>query len=121
MTGKIPYYRATEIAEKSWKIENACCESSYALCYLVEGRDYALLIDTILGIGNLKAFCETLTDKPIRLVNTHSHSDHVGGNSSLTTAIFIPGISVPSRTASAFRRTKSWKWQRRWSCRNTGI
>ena len=38
MTGKIPYYRATEIAEKSWKIENACCESSYALCYLVEGR-----------------------------------------------------------------------------------
>ena len=80
MTGKIPYYRATEIAEKSWKIENACCESSYALCYLVEGRDYALLIDTILGIGNLKAFCETLTDKPIRLVNTHSHSDHVGGN-----------------------------------------
>lgn len=80
MTEKIPYYRATEIAEKSWKIENACCESSYALCYLVEGRDYALLIDTILGIGNLKAFCETLTDKPIRLVNTHSHSDHVGGN-----------------------------------------
>ena len=80
MAGNIPYYKATEIAEKSWKIENAFCESSYALCYLIEGQDYALLIDSILGMGNLKAFCETLTDKPIRLVNTHAHSDHFGGN-----------------------------------------
>lgn len=80
MAGKIPYYKAEEIAEKSWMIQNAHTESSYALCYLVEGDDYALLIDSILGMGNLKAFCETLTDKPIRLVNTHAHSDHFGGN-----------------------------------------
>ena len=80
MTGKIPFYKAEEIAEKSWMIQNAHTESSYAFCYLVEGDDYALLIDSILGMGNLKAFCETLTDKPIRLVNTHAHSDHFGGN-----------------------------------------
>ena len=80
MTGKIPFYKAEEIAEKSWMIQNAHTESSYAFCYLVEGDDYALLIDSILGMGNLKAFCETLTDKPIRLVNTHAHSDHCGGN-----------------------------------------
>ena len=80
MAGKIPYYKAEEIAEKSWMIKNAHTESSYAFCYLVEGDDYALLIDSILGMGNLKAFCETLTDKPIRLVNTHAHSDHCGGN-----------------------------------------
>jgi glyoxylase-like metal-dependent hydrolase (beta-lactamase superfamily II) len=80
MTGKIPFYKAEEIAEKSWMIQDAHTESSYAFCYLVEGDDYALLIDSILGMGNLKAFCETLTDKPIRLVNTHAHSDHFGGN-----------------------------------------
>ena len=80
MTGKIPFYKAEEIAEKSWMIQNAHTESSYAFCYLVEGDNYALLIDSILGMGNLKAFCETLTDKPIRLVNTHAHSDHFGGN-----------------------------------------
>ena len=80
MTGKVPFYKAEEIAEKSWMIQNAHTESSYAFCYLVEGDDYALLIDSILGMGNLKAFCETLTDKPIRLVNTHAHSDHFGGN-----------------------------------------
>jgi len=80
MDKRIPYFKAEEIAEKSWMITNAFVENSYAKCYLIEGEDYALLIDSILGMGNLKAFCETLTDKPIRVANTHSHSDHVGGN-----------------------------------------
>ena len=80
MQSNIPYYSAERIAEKSWMIRNAFVENSYAFCYLVEGRDYALLIDSILGMGNLKAFCETLTGKPIVLANTHAHSDHFGGN-----------------------------------------
>ena len=50
MDKKIPYYKAEEIAEKSWMITNAFVESSYAICYLVEGEDYALLIDSILGM-----------------------------------------------------------------------
>ena len=74
------YYKAELIAEKSWMIKNAFMEPSYALCYLIEGDNYALLIDSILGFGNLKTFCETLTDKKIIVANTHSHSDHIGGN-----------------------------------------
>ena len=76
----IPFYKAEPIAENSLMISNAFVDHTYALCYLVEGRDYALLIDSILGFGNLKAFCETLTEKPVILVNTHAHSDHYGGN-----------------------------------------
>ena len=75
----ITYFCAEEIAEKSWMIKNFG-GSTPAICYLVEGTDYALLIDSIIGIGNLKAYCETLTDKPIKVVNTHAHSDHIGGN-----------------------------------------
>lgn len=80
MEKKIPYFKAEKIADRSWMITNAFVDHSYAICYLVEGDDYALLMDSILGMGNLKAFCESLTDKPILLTNTHSHSDHVGGN-----------------------------------------
>ena len=80
MKSEIPFYKAESIAEKSWMIGNGFVEHSYAFCYLVEGRDYALLIDSILGMGNLKAFCGTLTEKPVLLVNTHAHSDHFGGN-----------------------------------------
>ena len=78
--GELKYFTAEEIAEKSWMIRNNFGDATPAICYLVEGKNYALLIDSIIGIGNLKKFCETLTEKPIKLVNTHSHSDHVGGN-----------------------------------------
>ena len=80
MATPIPYFRAEKIADGSWMIKNAFVENSYSICYLIEGKDYALLIDSIIGLGNLKSFCETLTDKTVRLVNTHAHSDHYGGN-----------------------------------------
>ena len=99
MPSPIPYYRAERIAEKSWMIKNGFCESSIALCYLLEGRDYALLIDSIIGMGNLKAFCETLTEKPIILVNTHAHSDHFGGN------FFFDSCYMHHRDIGAFQES----------------
>lgn len=48
-------------------------------CYLVEGEKQAALIDTGMGVGDLKAFVETLTDKPIIVILTHGHVDHAGG------------------------------------------
>lgn len=79
-TGGVPYFAAEQIAESTWMIRSAFTADTPSLCYLLEGRDYALLIDTMMGWGNLKAFCETLTDLPVRLVNTHVHPDHTGGN-----------------------------------------
>ncbi|MDR2302974.1 MAG: MBL fold metallo-hydrolase [Treponema sp.] len=49
-------------------------------CYLLEGKERALLIDALAGAGNLRAFCRELTDLPLSLVNTHGHLDHAGGN-----------------------------------------
>lgn len=49
-------------------------------CYLIEGTERALLIDTLTGIGNIRLICESLTNKPISVVNTHGHFDHAGGN-----------------------------------------
>ena len=119
MDKKVPYYKAEEIAEKSWMITNAFVESSYAICYLVEGEDYALLIDSILGMGNLKAFCETLTDKPILVANTHSHSDHVGGNFHFDHC-FMPDRDIASfQDCVGVKRNRSWKSPKRRPCRNT--
>ena len=48
--------------------------------YLVVGEKRALLIDTMNGHVNLKKEVEKLTDKPLDVVNTHGHPDHVHGN-----------------------------------------
>ncbi len=47
-------------------------------CFLFEGENTAMLVDTGFGKGDLKETCETLTNKPIFVVNTHADGDHLG-------------------------------------------
>lgn len=49
-------------------------------CYLLNGRERSLLIDTGLGISNIFDEVVKLTDKPITAVATHIHWDHIGGH-----------------------------------------
>lgn len=49
------------------------------LMYLVEGKTTAALIDTGSGIGHLRSFVETLTNKPVIVLLTHGHVDHAMG------------------------------------------
>mgnify|MGYP001516520772 CR=1 FL=1 len=49
-------------------------------CYLLEGSECALLIDTGLGISNISEQVEKLTAKPVTAVATHIHWDHIGGH-----------------------------------------
>jgi glyoxylase-like metal-dependent hydrolase (beta-lactamase superfamily II) len=49
-------------------------------CYLLNGSEYSLLIDTGLGICNIHDLVLELTDKPIIAIATHIHWDHIGGH-----------------------------------------
>jgi glyoxylase-like metal-dependent hydrolase (beta-lactamase superfamily II) len=70
------------------------------LSYLVVGKKNAALIDTGCGIGNIKKLAEESTKLPIKVVNTHSHYDHVAQNNLFTdTAIFdAPNARQTSKT-----------------------
>jgi glyoxylase-like metal-dependent hydrolase (beta-lactamase superfamily II) len=48
--------------------------------YLLMGKEYACLIDTGLGIDNIKKVTEDLTDLPVKIITTHVHWDHTGGH-----------------------------------------
>ncbi|MCJ7557618.1 MAG: MBL fold metallo-hydrolase [Gammaproteobacteria bacterium] len=50
------------------------------ISYLIIGIDEALLFDTGNGLGDIKAVVDQLTDKPVAVLNSHTHFDHIGGN-----------------------------------------
>ncbi len=51
------------------------------ISFLVVGSDKAVLVDTGMGMGNIKTVTDELTDKEVEVVNTHTHFDHIGDNS----------------------------------------
>ena len=52
-------------------------EAHEATGYLVIGEDRACVIDTMNGYNDLHAAVRKLTDKPLTVVNTHGHPDHI--------------------------------------------
>ena len=54
-----------------------CIDQRGVRCFLFVGEEKALLVDCAFE-GDLKSYCETLTDKPIQVVITHADGDHTG-------------------------------------------
>jgi len=50
------------------------------ISFLVQGSEKAVLIDTGMGVGDIRAEAQRLTSLPIAVINTHWHYDHIGGN-----------------------------------------
>ena len=48
-------------------------------CYLLCGKARAVLIDTGLGVSDIRKTVDELTNLPVTAVLTHAHWDHVGG------------------------------------------
>ena len=55
-------------------------QSEETIGYLIVGTKQALLFDTGMGIGNIQKIVRQLTSRPIVIINSHTHDDHVGGN-----------------------------------------
>lgn len=68
------FFKVNSLFENVRQIEGLGGE----LCYLVEGKERAVLIDGLTGVGSLKSFVRELTELPVTLVLTHGHVDHAG-------------------------------------------
>ena len=51
-----------------------------ACCFLILGKEKALLWDTGIGIDHLRPLVEKITNLPVTVLISHDHFDHIGGN-----------------------------------------
>lgn len=54
--------------------------AEHVISYLIEGEDQAVLLDTGMGVGDLAALVWAITTRPISVINSHAHWDHIGAN-----------------------------------------
>lgn len=66
-------FRVESVGSGVWRIDDYFMSS----CYLIEGKEKALLIDTGLGEGDFGKLIRRLTDRPVSLAVTHLHPDHM--------------------------------------------
>lgn len=73
-------------------------QAEEVISYLIVGTKQALLFDTGMGIANIHKVVTQLTGKPIVVLNSHTHNDHVGGNSLFP---FVFGMDTAFTRANA--------------------
>jgi glyoxylase-like metal-dependent hydrolase (beta-lactamase superfamily II) len=73
------WFEVYEVAPGVWAIYEPF-QWQEVISYLIVGTDSAVLFDTGNGISPIKPIVDQLTNKPIRILNSHSHFDHIGGN-----------------------------------------
>jgi glyoxylase-like metal-dependent hydrolase (beta-lactamase superfamily II) len=66
-------------------------QAEEVISYLIVGTKQALLFDTGMGIANIHKVVTELTSRPVVVLNSHTHNDHVGGNSLFT---FVYGMDT---------------------------
>ncbi|SDZ12491.1 Glyoxylase, beta-lactamase superfamily II [Evansella caseinilytica] len=99
-----PWFTVQKIDEATYAIsEYGHWEKVHS--FLLLGKEKAALIDTGLGIDNIKRITDQLTDLPIIVLTTHVHWDHIGSHGEFDTICVhkneedwlingIPGLSI---------------------------
>ena len=72
-------------------------EAHEATGYLVVGKEKACMIDTMNGYNDLSSAAREITDRPVTVVNTHGHPDHIFGNIYFQEAYLHPADAALAR------------------------
>lgn len=73
------WFDIEKINEKSYIISENKHYEETNIYYLI-GENYNLCIDTGIGLNRIKPLLKEIDDKDIKVINSHSHWDHIGNN-----------------------------------------
>jgi glyoxylase-like metal-dependent hydrolase (beta-lactamase superfamily II) len=76
--------------------------------YLIIGDHRAALIDTGMGVGDIAAVVRDLTDKPVTVLLSHAHWDHIGGNTGFSDLHIHPAEA--DRLPAGYPNDRMQRW-----------
>jgi glyoxylase-like metal-dependent hydrolase (beta-lactamase superfamily II) len=76
---KEPWFEVYKVAPNVFAIYEPH-QAEEVISYLIVGNKQAVLFDTGMGIDNIRGLVSRLTSRPVVVVNSHTHNDHVGDN-----------------------------------------
>jgi glyoxylase-like metal-dependent hydrolase (beta-lactamase superfamily II) len=85
-----PWFEVYKVAPGTFAIYEPH-QSEEVISYLIVGHKQALLFDTGMGIASIRKVVSQLTSRPVVVLNSHTHDDHVGGNWEFT---FVYGMDT---------------------------
>lgn len=88
------WYDVAKTGQKRYRILEAGRYGSY----LIEGADRALLVDTGIGIGDLRTLVDDLVDRPVTVLLSHTHWDHIGNAAAFEDVRASPAEIAPDGT-----------------------
>jgi glyoxylase-like metal-dependent hydrolase (beta-lactamase superfamily II) len=104
------WFRTRPVARGVWLV----AEPGHVNSWLVEGRERAVLVDSGLGLAPIRPVVEALTDRPVDVVHTHAHLDHVGGDAEFArVAIHPAGVAELRAGADPAERRRYLSYARR--------
>lgn len=74
-----PWFEVYQLAEGIFAIYEPF-HFEEAISFVIQGGERAILLDTGMGVGDIRAEAEHITRLPLAVVNTHWHYDHIAGN-----------------------------------------
>ena len=74
-----PWFEVYKVAPGTFAIYEPH-QAEEIISYLILGTKQAVLFDTGMGISSILKVTKQLTAKPVVVLNSHTHNDHVGGN-----------------------------------------
>lgn len=74
-----PWFAITQPEPGVFVIEEPFHDERVKSCLIV-GKERAILLDTGMGVADIREVVDRLTGRPILVVNSHAHWDHIGDN-----------------------------------------
>lgn len=78
------------------------------ISYLIVGERRAVLFDTGIGVGNIRAVVSRLTALPVTVLNSHTHFDHVGGNADFAEILNLDSDYARANASGATNEYGAW-------------